>query len=59
MNVSSIGYTFHILDMNHRLGYGNVMKDPRTVPYMEPNLMDLDDPTHSEATFVDPKEVCS
>ena len=45
--------------MNHKLGYVNVMKDHRRVPYVETNLIDLDDPSNSEATSIDPKEVCS
>ena len=59
MNVFLVGDTLHRSDMNHRLGYGNAMKDPRIVPYMEANPIDLDDLVDSEATFVDPKEVCS
>ena len=58
-NVSLVKDTLHRSDMNHRLGYGNFMKDPRIVPYMETNLIDLDDPIDSEVTSADPKEVCS
>ena len=50
---------FHRLEMNHRSGYGNSMKDHRMVPCAETNLIDLDDPTDSNATFLDPKEVYS
>ena len=48
--------------MNHRLGYKNFIEDPfnpRVVPYVERNLIDLDDPANLEATSIDPKEVCS
>ena len=57
-NVSLVGVMFHRLEMNHRLGYGNAMKDHKIVPFMETNLIDLDDPTNSEVTFANPKEVC-
>ena len=49
-------------EMNHMLGYKNVMEDPfnpRVVPYVEKNLIDLDDPTNSEANSADRKEVYS
>lgn len=42
-----------IVDMNHRLGLNSSFEDPfnpREVPYMETNLIDLDDPVDSEAT---------
>ena len=51
-----------IAEMNHRLGYKNAFEDPfnpRVVPYMETNLIDLDDPANSKATSIDPKEVQS
>ena len=57
-NVSSLGDTFHRSEMNYKLGYGNAMKDHKTVPFMETNLIDLDDPIDSEATSTNPKEVC-
>ena len=63
-NMSPIGNASLRLDliskMNHRLGCKSSFGDPfnpRVVPYMEPNLIDLDDPTDSKATSIDPKEV--
>ena len=56
-NASSIGDTFHRSEMNYRLGYGNTMKDHRSIPFMETNLIDLDDLADSEATFANPKGV--
>lgn len=47
-----------IKEMNQRLGYRNSVDttfNPRQVLYVETNLIDLDDPVDSEATFVDPK----
>ena len=47
-------------EMNHKLGYGNVMKDlfdPRVVLYGETNLIDLDDHTNSEVTSTNLEEV--
>ena len=51
-----------IVDMNYRLGFRSSFDNPfnpRVVPYVEPNLIDLDDPTDSKATSADPKEVHS
>ena len=51
-----------MIDMNRRLGFKSSFEDPfnpREVPYMETNLIDLDDPGDSEATSADPKEVQS
>ena len=56
-NVSLVGDTFHRLENNYRLGYGNVMKDRRTIPFVETNLIDLDDHVDLEENYVDPKEV--
>jgi hypothetical protein len=49
-----------MVDMNHRLGLKSSFEDhfnPRAIPYMETNLIDLDDPANSEVTSADPKEV--
>ena len=49
-----------IKEMNHKMAYRNAMENsfnPRQVPYVETNLIDLDDPVDSEATSIDPKEV--
>ena len=46
-NVSLVGDTFHRSEMNYRLGYGNTMKDRKIVPFVETNLIDLDDPADS------------
>ena len=48
--------------MNHRLGLRSSFDDPfnpRAAPYIEPNLIDINDPANSEATSADPKEVRS
>lgn len=51
-----------IADINCRLGFrssSDNLFNPRVAPYMEPNLIDLDDPADSEATSADSKEVQS
>ena len=47
-----------IADMNHRLGLRSAFDDPfspREAPYVEPNLIDLDNLVDLEATSTDPK----
>ena len=63
-NMSPMGDALHRLDvmaeMNHRMGYKNVMKDPfnpREVTYVETNLIDLDDLANSEETSTNKKQV--
>lgn len=48
--------------MNHRLAYKNATENsfnPRPTPYVETNLIDLNDHVDLEATSTDPKEVYS
>lgn len=48
--------------MNYRLGFRSSFDktfNPRATPYVEPNLIDLDDPADSETTSANPKEVHS
>ena len=48
-----------ISKMKHRLGLKSSFGDPlnpRAIPHIEPNLIDLDEPANSEATSTDPKE---
>lgn len=63
-NVSSIGdipcRPNVMKEMNHRLGYKNTLDvffNLRQTPYVEINLIDLDDPVDSEATYANPEEV--
>ena len=49
-----------IAEMNQRLSPKNPFWNPfisKDVSYTQPNLIDLDDPIDSKATFVDPKEL--
>ena len=62
--MSPVGNTSPRLDMiakmNHRLGSRSAFEDPfnpRAIPYIENNLIYLDDPTDSEAISIDPKKV--
>ena len=63
-NMSSVGNASPrpdlIVKMNHRLRSRITFEDPfnlRAIPYMETNLIDLDDPMDLEATSAYPKEV--
>ena len=49
-----------VAKVNQRLGPKSSFGDPfnsKAISYVEPNLIDLDDPVDSEATSIDPKDL--